>query len=73
MLSTQDTYKTSETNNKLATIQFRLDQDKINHTRIVYNFMDWLGDIGGIGEVLRFVFMVIFGNYLAFNSNKEVV
>ena len=32
----------------IAEVYFRLLSDAVIHKRSVYNFMDWLGDIGGI-------------------------
>jgi hypothetical protein len=30
----------------------RMHVDAIKHSRIVYQFMDWLGSLGGIGSLL---------------------
>ena len=48
-----DTYDTGTTQGHLiAEMYFRIDTDKMEHSRQVYNLMDYLGDIGGIGDVL---------------------
>ena len=46
---------------------FRIQTDQIDHSRQVYRFMDWLGDVGGIGEILTILFMFVFGGYLKFH------
>ena len=37
-----------------------MDEEKLEHVRSVYNFMDFLGDIGGIVEIITLVFGVVF-------------
>jgi len=36
----------------IAEYYFRIDVNEIRHTRIVFEFMDWLGSIGGVSEIL---------------------
>ena len=43
----------------------------IEHSRIVYNLMDWLGDIGGINEILQIIFMFAIGGFLNFNISMQ--
>ena len=45
-----------------------MHEDKLNHEREVYVLSDFLGDIGGIGDVLKFSFMLIFSGFITFNS-----
>lgn len=52
----------------IAKMYFRIDIEKIEHSRQVYRLMDWLGDVGGVGDVLSFGFMLFFGGYLSFNQ-----
>ena len=54
---------------KIAEIYFRIDTDKYNHTRYVFALIDWLGDVGGIGDVLKFFFIMFCGGYLSFNCS----
>ena len=35
--------------------------------------MDWLGDIGGIGDVLTFLVMIFFGGYFRFNCSMSTM
>jgi len=51
---------------------FRIDIDEIRHTRIVYEFMDWLGSIGGVAEILFHISYLFLGSWLSFNSILEV-
>ena len=61
------------TNTNIAQIYFRLDTDKVEHTREVYRLMDWLGDIGGVYDVLSYLIMILFGGYLHFNHNLSTM
>ena len=45
---------------------WRVDVDKIVHSREVYTLMDYLGDVGGIPDVLLFALMFVFGSYINF-------
>jgi len=46
---------------------FRIEIDEILHDRLVLGFMEWLGEVGGIAEILGRVFCFFLGGYLAFN------
>ena len=46
---------------------FRMCVDEIQHKRIVFDIGDYLGEIGGIIELLVRGASFIFGGYLAFN------
>ena len=54
----------AQTNTEIASIYFRLATEKIEHSRQVYRLMDWLGDIGGIGDMLTSCVMFFIGGYL---------
>ena len=60
-------FQKDKTSHTLAEMFFRMHEDKLIHERVVYSLSDWLGDIGGINEVLTFVFLAFFGSYLGFN------
>jgi len=47
---------------------FRMEVDQISHSRDVYYFMDFIGDIGGVGEVLLQICGWVFGGYGAFHA-----
>ena len=53
--------------NKIAEIYFRLETDQIKHERYVLSFIDWLGEIGGVTELLTRFGTFILGGYLGFN------
>ena len=48
---------------------FRIHIDKIEHSRKVFGLMDWLGALGGVGDVLKYFFVIIYGGYAAFNAS----
>ena len=48
----------------IAQFSFRLDQDKIMHTAIVYRFMDWLAAVGGIQFILPKLVTFVVGGYV---------
>ena len=62
-----DTLNVDPRSEVIAELYFRLDADMIEHSRKVYSFMDWLGDMGGIPAILSDGVMAIIGGYLAFN------
>ena len=37
------------------------DSQKLNNSRSIYNFLDFLGDIGGLFEGLRLIASTLFG------------
>lgn len=47
----------------IAELFFRIDIDKILHSRVVYGISEMLGSIGGIELVLIQVAAVVFGEY----------
>lgn len=57
--------------NKIAKVTFRLDTHKVVHERAVYSFIDWLGDVGGVGALLKCIFMLFFGDYMEFSQRIE--
>ena len=46
---------------------FRIDVNELKHERFAFDFMDWLGVIGGMTELLIRVATFILGGYLSFN------
>ena len=44
-----------------------MEIDEILHDRLVIGFMEWLGAVGGIAEIMTRVFSFFLGGYLAFN------
>jgi hypothetical protein len=52
---------------------FRLAVDQISHTRDVYFFMNFIGDLGGVERILLKVFGWILGGYAAFHSSLMTV
>ena len=57
----------------LAEMYFRLDNDEIFHSRVVYQFMDFLGDVGGVVEVLSSTAVFLIGGYLAWHQAIETM
>ena len=51
----------------IAEMYFRLDSDEIKHERLVISLMDWLGEIGGITDLLTRIATFILGGYFGFN------
>ena len=47
---------------------FRLHVDAIDHSRVVFGIVDWLGAIGGIEDVLMQVLAFFLGGYIQFNA-----
>ena len=57
----------------LASIYFNQYEEKILHTRHVYSLMDFLGDTGGVVDIIKPVFMLIFGKFIVFNTKIETI
>ena len=52
---------------------FRLAVSKVEHERVVYSFMDWLGSIGGVLEVLFYFIRFLLGWYSEINCDIELI
>ena len=52
---------------------FRLDTSRVEHTELQYGISDYLGDIGGIAELLIKISSFLLGGYLSFNSSIEIM
>ena len=57
----------------IAELWFRLDVDEIVHAREIYQFLDWMGDVGGCKDILMAFFAIIFGGYINFTSDVETM
>ena len=58
---------------EIAEMYFRLEVEEIEHVRIFFELMDWLGSVGGIVEVLTKLATFILGSYMSFNSGLEII
>jgi len=63
-----DTFDVEEEKDVLAEIYFRLEVDQINHERVVFSLMDWLGALGGVPDILMMIAGLFVGGYAVFNS-----
>jgi len=52
---------------------YRLEVDEVEHTRILFEVMDFLGAVGGVFESLSHSAALLMGAYLAFNSDLEII
>ena len=57
----------------LAQLFIRLDVEEIIHTREVFSFMDFLGDLGGVTEILTKTSSFLIGGFLAWNAGLEMM
>jgi len=55
--------------NVIAEIYFRLEVDQISHGRTVYNFMDFIGDLGGVPAIMLELAGWAIGSYSAFHAS----
>ena len=62
-LFNSDTLHVGEDYMSIAEMYFRLSVDKVEHTRIVYKFMDWLGALGGVGDIMMMMITFLIGGY----------
>ena len=52
---------------------FRIHIDEVYHKKMVYNFMDWVADIGGLQRGVFAGFATMFGGYITFCSKIELM
>ena len=64
-----DVFELSEAGTSLAYFYFRLDVNQVIHTREVFSFMDFVGDIGGVSDTLLGVGGFLIGSYSAFYAS----
>lgn len=63
----------TDTDPLLAEVYFRLDSDQIMHTRTVFDFMDWLGALGGVPDVLLFLIGFFLVSYSEFHAKIQII
>ena len=57
----------------VAEMYFRLEVDQITHSRVVYNFMDFIGDLGGVNDIMLQLAGWVIGSYAAFHASWATV
>jgi hypothetical protein len=57
----------------VAEMYFRLEVDQITHNRVVYTFMDFIGDLGGVKDIMLQLAGWVFGSYSAFYASWSTV
>lgn len=68
-----DTYEVEEDKTVLAELYFRLDSNQINHRRIVFSFMDFVGSMGGVSRILLTICGWVYGSYASFYSSISTI
>jgi hypothetical protein len=64
-----DVYEVPDTEVLLTDFYFRLDVNQVVHTRVVFNFMDFVGALGGVPGFLLEVGGYVIGGYSAFYAS----
>ena len=62
-----------EPTNKIAEMYFRLNHEKINHSRKVFELYQLLGSVGGASYVLFSIFKYMIGGYCQLNLVVEIM
>lgn len=57
----------------IARIQFRIDGTQMNQERQEYDYVTFLGNIGGIYELFLGLMIFILGGFLTFNATVEMI
>jgi hypothetical protein len=57
----------------LANYYFRLDVNQVIHSRVVFSFMDFVGDLGGVPGFLIQCGGWIIGSYSAFYASISTI
>ena len=47
--------------------------DTINHARILYNILEWLGEVGGFSRAIMFLIVFIFGPASFYSAKIEMM
>ena len=47
-----DTFDVDKDSTSICEIYWRLSGDQINHVRVAYSIMDWIGDMGGVPGIM---------------------
>ena len=68
MFFSSDTIYVGEDSTLLAEMYFRIKADMVLHKRVVFALMDWLGSLGGVGNILMKIINFFCGGYLQFNA-----
>lgn len=71
--TTTEIFDVSKTYPKIAQLNFRLNSDKQNHTRVVFSFYDWLGSVGGVLFVVKSGVAWAIGGYLSFSMQIQLI
>jgi len=69
----QDTYYVNSSNTLLTEIYFRFQNDQMMHYRSVFDFTEWLGQIGGIHEILITFMSFLIGSYVQFYAGIKKI
>ena len=70
---TIDTFNVVDNYETLVRFYWRIDTIQTNHFRYEYDFIAFLGDIGGIYQLLFFIAIFILGGFMSFNSSIEIL
>ena len=57
----------------VAEMYFRLEVDQITHNRVVYTFMDFIGDLGGVKDIMLQLAGWVIGSFAAFHASWSTV
>lgn len=68
-----DTFDVNKDFKPIAEMYFRVDVDEMLNVRKVFSFVDFLGSIGGIVEILARLSAFILGGYLSWHSTVEIM
>ena len=53
----------------LCEVYFRFHHNQIMHQRIIFDLAEWMGNVGGVPEILNILLSFLIGNYIAFYSS----
>lgn len=57
----------------VAEMYFRLEVDQITHNRVVYDFMAFIGDLGGVKDIMLQLAGWVIGSYAAFHASWSTI
>lgn len=73
MFYNSDTYPSGPSKDVIGEMYFRLEVDQVSHGRVVYSIMDFIGDLGGVPDLLLQICGWILGGWAAFSSSWATI
>jgi len=58
---------------KYISAEFNMDLNRVNWNRQTYSLLDWLGDLGGLADALRYISWFLIVPFQAFHFRATIL